>query len=91
MNRIDHGPTDVTDASTPKGEEGPSNWAATVQACLEHAADLATANGCTADTFTQAALGAFISKNPALREQLEAMHLAGQLAELRAKGRIGVA
>ena len=91
MNRIDETPTGVADPSTAKDAEPTPNWPATVQEHLERAADLAAANGCSADTFTQAALGAYMAKNPAFREQIEAVQLAGQLAALRAQGRIGIA
>ena len=70
-----------SDASEPE-------WLQAMHAQLLSAAELAVAHGCDPGMFSQAATGAYMSKNPALREQLEAMHLVAQLAVLRSQGRV---
>lgn len=65
--------------------------AAAMQRHLERAAELAAESGYGPETFRQAALSVYLSKNPALREQLETMQLAARLALLRSQGRVGLA
>jgi hypothetical protein len=76
-------PANATPSETPDLE-----WVDAMRAHLRRAAELAVEHGCHPAVFSQAASDAYMSQNPSLREQLEAMHLAAQLAVLRSQGRV---
>lgn len=85
MKRMDDKAAESTAASErPDSEEA-------FRVALERAAEFAVRSGMTAEMFSQSAIGAYASKNPAFREQLETIQLAAQLEVLRAQGRLGVA
>lgn len=87
MNRINDAPMAVPSTDTNSNDNG----AQALKLDLERAAELAVVNGVTPEVFSQMAIGAYASKNPAFREQLETMQLAAQLEFLRAQGRMGIA
>lgn len=66
-------------------------WTAQLEELLAQAAELCARHGVDADSFMKGAWAAYIDARPGLREQLEEMHLKGQLDELRKAGRIGAA
>lgn len=69
----------------------PDDLAPTILAHLRAAAELADRGGVGRDQFMHAAWRAFLDSHPALREELAARELEGQLANLRERGLIGQA
>src|SRR5690349_1500590 len=73
----------------PTAEDG--GWRAEVVEHLRQAADIAGQHGGFLDAFVEAAYGIYLERNPAVRERLEAAHLAAQLDDMRQRGRVGSA
>ncbi len=81
-----------------QGEEAREGEASVAEAlvkeshrALTRAAELAVQVGADLDTFLTVARAAYLQANPAVREQLESMHLLVHMAHLRQRGLVGEA
>lgn len=78
-------PSEAADGS------GEPPWQFAVNLLLSQAAALCVANGVDLDTWMSGAWSIYVEARPGMRDQLEEMHLRGQLDELRRLGRLASA